>query len=239
MLLPPGLAALTTLVALTLPVVLTQVGFMYMEVSILAATVWAMIAWIEGKTLLAVVWATSATLLKGSGIVVALTLVTMAVVRPTGGRSRLVSLLLILPAPIAATWLQSSLAANGGPASFGPYLYVLVNYLMRVPDVLLLLITFVVATLLAAPWRQPAGDGPLAQQATMLTFLAVAVGCFIAFYGLLPLAGVTYPVLPRYFVQIMPIVIIGLTSLIALRSRRGGVRVARCGVGVFHCQSQR
>lgn len=209
------LAAAATVTAFIFPLVLTQVGFMYLEIALLAATVWAILAWMDGRKLRAILWATAATLLKGSGIVVAVALMGMALLDLGRGRRRIRDALLIIPAPLVATWLQSRASLNEGATHLGPHLTELINYLWRVPDLLIILLVYMGATLLAAPWRTRSSMSTPPVHDAYLTSIAVLVATFLGFYFLMPLAGVSYAVLPRYYLQILPLALIGLVYLVA------------------------
>ncbi len=213
-----GLAAGTTLAAFALPVVLTQVGFMHLEIALLVTTVWAMIAWVEGRTVKAVLWATAAALLKGSGIIVAAALAGMALFDPRVDRRSIGKALWILPAPVLATWLQAHTSAVATGSELAGHLSVLAGYLVRVPDLLVLLLAYTVLTLLAAPWR----DGRLLAEAEGMkvayaTSITILTACLLGFYLLLPVVGVGFSVLPRYYVQILPLILIGLLYLARTR----------------------
>ena len=217
------MGAIALVAVLVFPLVLTQAGYMYLEFPLLAATTFALLSWTQGRLAKTTLWSVAAVLIKGSGIIVPAAIAAMALFdpRPThrDRRSGLVVLLLPVTALAVAMWVSPG---GGDDATLRDHLQVMSRYLRQVPDLLVLMIGYLAATVLLAPWRlRTGGARPLApvrdDEQTRFLSVAFLFAAFFSFYLLLPVLGIAAPILPRYYVQIVPFVIVGLVA--ALRTR--------------------
>lgn len=206
------LALLSTAAAFAFPLVLTQTGFLYLEIPMLAATTFALLAWIDRRPVVAGVWVTVAILIKGSGLIVVGTLVLAVLFDPRRELRTPIraAALLIAPAVVFLTNLAISTSVPGGltttGADFKANLSSMGAFLTAVPDLLLLVAGFIVA---AAIGKRRGGAGER-QDLIRLSIVMLTVS-FFGFYLVFAAFG-TAP-LPRYYTQIAPFLLVGLVDI--------------------------
>ncbi len=210
-----GLAVLTAVAALAFPAVLTQAGYLYLEFPMLAATVLAALAWVRQDLPKALIWSCVAVLIKGSGIIVPVALAGLAFFdpRPNRRNPRAGMLLAVVPSALLALTiavLRDSIP-GAGDTWYAGFLTLMFMYLVRVPDLLILLILYLAAMILLAPWRQSPQE-PEEPGRTQLLITAFLMVSFFAFYFALPLVMGAVVVNPRYYVQIIPFALYGLVA---------------------------
>jgi hypothetical protein len=226
--LDPGLAGLATLAVLVFPLVLTQAGFMYLEMPVLATTALAMLAWQQQRPVWVVVWVTAAVLVKGSGLAVALALGGATLLDSPPRNRRVVWSFVTVAAPIAIV-LSMPISAGLGTTRFREHVVHMVQYLIRIPDLLVLLLAYVLLSSLFVRRRrhedidQGEDRAEVTNQTTSWYATSFLVVAFFLFYLALPLAGNGLIVVPRYYVQLVPFVILGLAGIAARRYHRGFV----------------
>lgn len=215
----------TALVAVLLfPLVLTQAGYMYLEFPMLAATTFALLSWTGGRLAQTTFWSVAAVLIKGAGIIVPAAIAGMALFdpRPThrDRRSGLVVLLLSTTVLAVAMWVTPG---GSGATDLRDHLAVMIQYLRQVPDLLILMVGYLAATVLLAPWRpKPGGDRSVEpvrdDEQNRLLSVAFLFAAFFGFYLLVPVVlGIAAPILPRYYVQVFPFAIVGLLAALRLK----------------------
>jgi hypothetical protein len=223
------------LCVLLFPVFLTQSGYMYVEIPLAACTVMALWAWSSGRFLQSLVWVALACWIKGTGQIVAATLLvaTLLEPRPLGQRATRMAALgavSLIFAVVPLAWIQ---ATHGDPWAGSYASYLLDNFLRRlakIPDLLLVSVLVLLGAGLRrrVVWQgllvglsNPRRPDPqaLAMRRRSLTYLVVCL--FFAFFVLSPLAGKTLLVLSRYYVQIVPFLMLALidTGVALLRPR--------------------
>ncbi len=220
------LAALTCGAVLFFPVFLTQSVTMYFEMPLTLCTIHALTSWSRGHPGRASLWAALASMCKESGIIVGLTLAAAALLerRPLPGR--LMRCVSILALPLLLVILQTVFlvpveeAAEFEPPTYREFLLNDVwSFLRAVPDLTMLLTAFVLLAIARAASgfrflcespENHAGEAESADYRRGLTGLIVFV--FLSFYLAFPLTGVEMHVLPRYYIQIIPFLFLGLTD---------------------------
>jgi hypothetical protein len=99
---------------------------------------------------------------------------------------------------------------------------VMVGYLANVPDVAFLLLAFLIMSLVSPPWQKAGSrrnDGATdVQVANIFVLLA-----FVAFFLAVPFLGFRNSVLPRYYVVVFPLALMGLVATVR---RYSSVRTA-------------
>lgn len=215
--LSPLLAAASTLAALTFPLVLTQSGYLYLESPLLAATALAMLMWTRRRVGWVILWVSIATLVKGSGIIVAAALAAATVFGSSPARSRFRSGFLILFVPTALLALTVASAPSLGSSSFELHALRMTQLLIRVPDLVVLVLAYLLATLIGVIGRRRANGSERHLETRAVRpgqpAIAFMIVAFFLFYLALPLTGNALIVVPRYYVQIVPFVLIGLVVL--------------------------
>ena len=206
------LAVAVTFSALVFPLVLTQIGFMYLEIAMMAAFVHALLAWHGGNVVKAAVWATLAVLVKGSGIIIAVALAGAALFDPRPDRRSVKNALSVAIIPLLTVLGQASAGSLEGTADIRGHVIIMVEYLASVPDLALVLLVFLVTSIVAPPWRM--GDERDSNRAidVQITNIFVLVS-FVAFFLAIPFLGLRNPVLPRYYVVILPLALIGVAAI--------------------------
>lgn len=217
-------AWLISLLVLFFPLVRTQTAFMYFEIPLLGATVCSMYEWARGRPIRASLWATLAVMVKASGIIVpaALSLASLA----AGNRKNSVSWRgAAVGAGLTLTLALVVLMPRDltGPSSFPVHFRRMALYLLYVPDLLVLAVLSVpFAAILARGAVRTGGRG---KDRAILAMVSLMTS-FAGFYLLLPLVG-EFPVLPRYYVQVFPFVVMAI--FFGLESRIGFPRTAVLG----------
>jgi hypothetical protein len=238
--LPRAPAAAVAIALLLSPLFLVQAASLYTELPLALCTVWAVLAAAQRQLGRALVWSALACAVKEAGIVVPVALAAGEALAAGPARVRLprvaalalpaaASLLLQLgiSVPVEETW-------GVRPIAYAEQLRDVARKLSAVPDLALLLVGFAAFAAAALPeaWRALRGSDPGA--ASRVRALAILVaGAFAGFHLLVPLTGVEVYLLPRYYVQILPLVLIGCADL---ARRLAGPRAALllpAGLAVF------
>ena len=212
------------------PVFSTQVGYLYMEVPLFLFAVLALLAWTERKFWPAVLWATVAYATKETGIIVPATLAfaTLLERRALAEKAKRVGQIVALPVlwtvvvavlgRLAVSrsddyaFLPSFDAVFGG---IGPYL---ARFLLNVPDLLVYIVAFFVAVVvfarpifgaLRSEPMEPATRNQEQQELLVLGYSGVLIVFFILLFMVaLPVAAGFTIVLPRYYVMILPFLLV-------------------------------
>ncbi len=225
-------SAVLCLAVLLHPTFSAQVGSLYMEVVLFLCAVSALHAWCGGRFWLAALWGMLGYATKQTGIIVpaALAAATLLERRPARDKARRVAILLGLPALWTAGVAALSRVALAGAgeyqivpsldvlfAGLGQYLR---RFLLNVPDLLVYLAVFAVAAaattvpILRALREEPLAPGQRQPEQREL-LLAGLSGLVVVFFVLLFLVALPYLagftiVLPRYFVVILPFLLLWL-----------------------------
>lgn len=204
------------------PPLFVQLGYMYLELPVLASTALAVDAWIRGRIGRTSIWATVASLIKPTGAIVAGALTLSTLLGVGAWRGKLSKAGLLLGGPLLVAALTFALRPHG-IASFGR-LRTNVIYLTAVPDLAVLLVLFLFLSIFWRPWRgaigllvPPLEESPDPQAArAQLAFASLFITFFTFFLLLVPL-GRAVSVLPRYYLQIFPFVWLGLAAMLKPR----------------------
>jgi hypothetical protein len=231
--LAPALALALSGTLFLFPLFQVQAGYLYTEMPLAACTVWAVYEAARRRWGRAVAWSALACFVKEPGIVVPVALAVAAALEraPLRVRGLRVAALAAAPAIFLALQILVALpveAATGfRPPPYGVYLADVFRKLAMVPDlaVLLSLAGLAVALRVSESWRALRGSGSREAEPDpaprALALCLLTLGSFAGFYALVPLTRVEIYVLPRYYVQIAPLVLLLVASL-ALRV--GGAR---------------
>ena len=205
--------------ALTMPVVITQAGMMYLEMPLLAATVWAAVAWLEGRLGTAVALATVAVAVKQPGLATAGGLALATLIDPIRERRKPRFAAMMLAFPLAVVFLDLVTRGDAVPvrtASVAQFDFAVTQsarFSARLPDLLLILALYLVTRpfISSRPLRD---DDELTIGVQRFEVLVGSLTvAFLGFYAATAWLGVV--VLPRYWVQIVPFLIVAL--IVALR----------------------
>jgi len=226
-----GLAtALLCMSALLHPVFSTQVGYLYLEVPLFLFTVMALLAWSERRFWPAVLWATLAYAAKPTGIIVPATLALAVLLerRDLLAKGRRVGQIVALP----VLW-TASLALLGRIAAANPEEFALVpslgtvfggigqylkRFLLNTPDLLGFIAIFaatavfcarpIIEALRAEPVDLAARTGRH-QELLVLGYSAMLIIFFVLlFMAALPIVAGFTVVLPRYYVVVLPFLLL-------------------------------
>lgn len=219
-LLGPPLAVLAVLVALIHPLVLTQTAMVYLEVPLLLATTGMLHGWVRGRTAVAVAATAVAVWIKPQGLIATGALALAHLLeRGVPLRVRLARGAVPLVAALPFAYLHT----RGVPdVKFAAAWSNTLQFLRDVPDLPVIL---ALGLLLAIGdrLRPPAGE-ERARRRLVVGFLCLAVS-FVGFYGGLHLLDRDPPILPRYYVQLLPLALVA--SAVVLRRAVGrGATVA-------------
>jgi hypothetical protein len=224
------LACLFCAAAICYPAVLAQTGCLYLEIPLMACTVGALANWSAGRRGLAVVLAVIACSIKETGFAAAAAITIAALVEPAAWRARLVGAFAASAPTIATVLIKMSVfRPPAGTAYQPPELAYFLQYhaaarMVQAPDLCCFIGLFALVSILQfkSVWRSLRGKGERVDDVCnppMQFGLAVLVVWML--FGILaatPLVGELY-VLPRYFVQIWPCVLLVLVA--ALRRAIG------------------
>ena len=212
------------------PIFSTQVGYLYMEMPLFLFTVLALFAWTERRFWPAVLWATLAYATKETGIIVPATLALAVLLerRDLPDKARRVAQITVFPVLwTAGVALLSRIAVSGAEdfaflpslgVVFGGIGQYLARFLLNVPDLLVFIAVFFVMALvyvipiLGALRTEPIDPSVRSQEHRELLVLGYS-GVLIVFFILLfmvalpVVAGFTI-VLPRYYVMILPFLLL-------------------------------
>jgi hypothetical protein len=237
-LLPPPLALASVCALLLFPLFQTQVGYLYTELPLAFCTVWAVHAASERRFGRAALWSALACSVKEAGLVVPVALAAGAALErgPLAEKLRRVAALAVPAAVFVGLQLAFALPVEQAfgvrPIPYGEQLRDVARKLGMLPDLCALLLGFAVSAALALPasWRALRLDGGDDPAARVRALSLLVVGAFAGFYLLVPTTGVEVYVLPRYYVQIAPFVLLGCVDL---AYRLGGVRRTAGGVALL------
>lgn len=228
--LPRAPAAAVTAALAVSPLFQAQAASLYTEIPLALCTVWAALAAVQRQLWRAVAWSALACAVKEAGIVVPVALAAGEAVCAGTARARLPRVAaLLLPAAASAAlqlWLAVPVEEAWGvrPIPYGEQLRDVARKLAAVPDLAVLLAAFGVFAGVALPGAWRALRGGAADAADRVRALAILLaGAFAGFHLLVPFTGVEVYLLPRYYVQILPFVLIGCTDL---ARRAAGARAA-------------
>lgn len=216
------LSLLIAACSLVVPVVATQLGDMYLELPVMAASVWAAVWWLEGRLPAAVVMAAVAVTAKESGLIIAGGIGIAAVLTAHRTRTSRTPALWFFAVPGAVALVLRLVLGETAVAdqSFSfelllTRLLTSIGFLVRTMDVLLLLVVYVLLRPAVAERPIPAADG--ARTAKLESLSRSVLGSF----GLLYLftGGYNVSLIPRYLVLIVPFLLVGLALLFARITR--------------------
>lgn len=241
-------------VAFLLPVFFVQAGRLYFEVPLFLCAVGMLGAHVKGRYLASVVWATLGFAVKETGIMLPGTLALLVLLEDGPWRQRLSRAvgaigpsLVVLAVPVALAFRQMT---DGTQTYylFPPIAQVvgqmgqhLVRFLFRVPDVLLLLVLFLVSfgSQWSRVWRglrsRAESDAPMGDEDYTIRLeasVALFVLVFLAmFFVVLPLVTNFTLVLPRYYTLVTPFLLIWMT--LRVRESNSGRLVIPCLAAVL------
>ena len=212
------------------PIFSTQVGYLYMEMPLFLFTVLALLAWTERRFWPAVLWATLAYATKQTGIIVPATLALATLLERHGlsDKVRRVAQIVVFPVlwtaavallgRIAVTRSEDFAFLPSLDAVFGGIGQYLVRFLLNVPDLLVFIAAFFVTAFLCArpmfgALRSEPLDPPARTQEHQELLVLGYSGVLIVFFMLLfmvalPVATGFTVVLPRYYVIILPFLLL-------------------------------
>ncbi len=235
------------------PVFSTQVGYLYVEMPLFLFAVLALAAWTERRFWPAVLWAALAYGAKETGIIVPATLALATLLERHALAEKVKRLGRVVALPVLWTvavillrriavgqpgdndFLPSFHAVFGG---IGPYL---ARFLLNVPDLLVYIAAFFAAAVVCArpilgalrsEPREPSTRDSGQQELLVLGYSGVLILFFmLLFMVALPVATGYTVVLPRYYVVILPFLLLWLGYAIKrLLGRRLDSPVAACFV---------
>ena len=211
------------------PIFSTQVGYLYMEMPLFLFAVLALLAWTERRFWPAALWATLAYATKETGIIVPATLALAALLerRNLSDKAGRVAQILAFPmlwTAVVALLRRIALSRSedfaflpsfDGLLGLGQYL---AHFLLNVPDLLgFIAVFFLTAIVCAIPVFRtlrgepldPSARTPEHQELLVLGYSGVLIVSFILlFMVVLPLAAGFTIVLPRYYVIILPFLLL-------------------------------
>ncbi len=224
-----ALALALSLLVLCNPIVLAQTGSLYVEVPLLASTMLALIAWSNNRPWLAAFFTLLTFYVKETGLILAGALTAAAVLEAGPLPGRLARAAGVFLPTVSAFFINKALYHPPGatpyvPLSYSEYLrYNIFQRLAPVPDLCVLIGLFLLVTAVRSPalwraWRRPNSDEAGAAPASPVVLPPVALShlmvlSFIGFFLVANYAGEVY-LLPRYFVQILPCVALGLIDVV-------------------------
>jgi hypothetical protein len=218
--LPRAPAAAVAAATLASPLFQVQAASLYTEMPLALCTVWAVHAAARDRLGRALVWSALACAVKEAGVIVPVALAAAAALSRGPARRRLArtSLLLLPAAASIALQLGVSVPVEAAwgvrPIPWSEQLRDVARKLRVVPDLALLLAGFAAFAAAALPEARRAlreGEGGAASRARALSILLL--GAFAGFHLLVSTTGVEVYVLPRYYVQVLPLVLIGCADL--------------------------
>ena len=239
---------LSTLAILTFPLFLTQTGYMYLEMPLTFTAIMAFLAWRDRQPYQAGLWGALSCWIKPTGILVGFALTIAALLGPGQIRERCQRAVVVGIPPLSLTVLQAWLATGavsqgegqGVLAALQCALLEIPRYFPRVPDLAFFLGSFFVGSAvlhrrLWAGLRHPGRDDPDMDRNQFLTLNFLAVVSFLfMIYVVAPLSHGLCAGLPRYYVVILPFILMTLTyCLITLMSRKQTALVIVLIIGFF------
>ena len=229
-----------SLSVLLYPVFSAQVGFLYMEIPLFLCAVAALHAFANQRFGRAVLWSALAYATKEAGIIVPATLAVATLIenRPLTYRLKRVGLLALFPVLWTVTiWSLARWSGGGstGPTlastfsnAFGGFWHYLDRFLFNVPDLLILILVFLAAAVffgreLVRALVEERLDEPLErrgedrQARRVLGYGGIMIVFFLLlFFVVLPVGFGFTIILPRYYVVILPFLLMW-TGYIAQR----------------------
>lgn len=231
-LLGDALAAFFCAAVLSYPAVLAQTGCLYLEAPLMASTAGALAAWSSGRRIWAAILALAACSIKETGVVAAATLGAAALLEAKPWHRRVAGACGVLAPSVAAVLVKIAAIRPPGASAYHPpplarfLQFNVAERMSQTPDLCLLIGLFAAIGLLQIKtvWRSlRESDASRACAAAPQFGLAnLAVWGLLGVLAATPLIGELY-VLPRYFVQVLPCLL--LVLLDALR-RAAGPRAA-------------
>lgn len=181
------------------PIVLTQLGDIYLEIPLLAAATWGTVFLIKGRFVLAAVLATVATAIKPTGFVTALAMSLYLLDSDESRKRKHVVMIMSGPLVIALLQRQSLPISNLFRSGWLRTLELGVRFSGEILDVVVLTaVALAIGFYILRRSRRsvPARDVTRALIAT--------ITAFFAFYLLVPLSSVGVFLLPRYWIAVIP-----------------------------------
>lgn len=238
-----GTTLLLCVSALLHPVFSTQVGYLYMEIPLFLFAVLSLLAWTEGRFWWAVLWATLAYTTKETGIIVPATLAAATLLegRVLSQKAKRVAQIVAFPVlwtagvavlgRIAVSRSEDFSLLPSLDAVFGGIGQYLSRFLLNIPDLVVFIAVFCIAAVLCAKPIfsalraepiEPAVRTREHQELLVLGHSAMLIVFFVLLFMVaLPVAAGFTVVLPRYYVMILPFLLLwtgyGVRRLIGQR----------------------
>ncbi len=236
LLLPPALALAAPIVLLSWPLFLVQASYLYTEMPLALCTVWAVRCHASRRHVWAAVWSALACSVKEVGLVVPAALLVAVALERSSAAQRLRRLAALALPALVFVGLNLFVAvpvedvSGLRPLGHAEHLRDIARKLALVPDLALLLIAFSVVLLVSLPEglrtlrEGPAQPEDVQDAASRVRSSGLLLaGAFAGFYLLVPFTRVEVYVLPRYYLQLLPFV---LLLLLDAALRWGNVRIA-------------
>ena len=224
--------ALMCMSVLLHPVFSTQVGYLYLEMPLFLFSVLTLLAWMERRFWPAVLWATLAYATKETGIIVPATLALATLLERHGISDKVKCVAQIAAPPVlwtATVALLGRIAVSRSEdftflpsldAVFGGIGQYLARFLLNVPDLLVFIAAFLVMAMVCArpvlgalrsEPHDPSTRTQEQQELLVLGYSGVAIVFFILLFMVAtPVAAGFTIVLPRYYVMILPFLLLWL-----------------------------
>jgi len=206
---------------LSYPMFLAQSGMMYLELPCTFILLMALTTFQAGKVVQASLWAMVAVAIKEPGIMVAGALAASALLRPAPLHRRLLFAAGVAAPSLAVLAVHFMVHAPAGDRQ--TYVEFIVHawyFLKSVPDLVALLFASALILLASVPstlrtWTSPIQRDEVAREAISRRALThIAIGMFAAFYLTVPFIGTVY-VLPRYYLPIVPLLLVAVADAAA------------------------
>lgn len=249
------LSLLVVATTLLFPLFLTQIGYLYFDLPLAVCTIRAVLSWSRGRWVRAAVWTALACFVKESGLVVAAALAAAAALENRPARQRAARIVGLAAFPVIFVLLQVAFvfpveeSTGFRPPAYPVQLLDTGWKLILVPDLAVLLIATLVlgvlrlpriwAALRETPADPEADDAALdvASRAREASFLVVFA--FVGFYLVFPITGIELYVLPRYYVQVVPFVLLLLADLVRRTAGASATAVALVILSAFFALNRR
>lgn len=220
LLLPSMDAVLVSVAVLAFPSVMAQLGYIYLEIPLMAAAVWCVYHVATNRRWAALLLACLAVAIKPTGIFVVPTLALLETAA-TNQLRRVFRTAATVAAPLALGFALLLLSPAGRP--FHPTIGALIaddwRYLSAQWDLVLIWIGFV-ALLVARRGRTDADSGST-YRARAKNAVALAPLSFLGLFLIFPLLGLMIHALTRYYVVVLPFLLTSVGSNIHQVWRRG------------------
>jgi len=217
---------LSVLAILTFPLFLTQAGYMYLEMPLALTTMMAFLAWLNGRTYQAGLWAILSCWIKATGIFVAAALTVAALLGPGRIHERFQRAAIVGFLPLSLSILRTLLVRSLSNAPAPPtlhsdawdcFIFEFSRYLMNVPDLaifvgLFLLCCGVLYRNIWAGLRCANHDDPDSKQNQWIALNCLAVlSLLLMIYVVAPISLGHCFGLPRYYVPVVPFILTTLS----------------------------